>query len=115
LGGAAPFTILVKGAGFREQIHHSGGLHASFEPFSVKVEPAPGASPPATHSLLRNEWGTTVPGMGHVRLPWSYSPFPTFSFPTIWLTSWLFSLQKYSMISVFTIKGECPNSVKGRV
>jgi hypothetical protein len=39
----------------------------------------------------------------------------TFSSPTIWLTSWLFSLQKYSMISVFTIKGECPNIVKGRV
>ena len=36
-------------------------------------------------------------------------------FPIIWLTSWLFSLQKYSMISVFTIKGECSYRVNGRV
>jgi hypothetical protein len=58
---------------------------------------------------------TVAPGIRHVRLPWSHSPFPTVPFPIIWLTSWLFSIQKYSMISVFTSKGECPYIVKGRV
>jgi hypothetical protein len=37
------------------------------------------------------------------------------SFPTICFTSWLFSLQMYSMISEFSTSGECPYMVNGLV
>src|SRR6267143_1360946 len=70
----------------------------------------PAVTDPRRHQLLSDQWVKWK-----IRLPWLHSGLPPFSVPTIWLTSWLFSTQKYSMISVFTIKGECPNSVNGLV
>lgn len=54
------------------------------------------------------DYTTALPALGA-------SGYLTSPFPTRWLTSWLFSAQMYSMISVFTSMGECPSSVKGRV
>src|SRR6516162_1454007 len=49
------------------------------------------------------------------RQPHRSSPYFLESLPTMCPTSWLFSLQMYSMISVFVCKGKCPYNVKGRV
>src|SRR5207253_4106698 len=68
---------------------------------------------------LRYEFNTTVN-----EIPWA--PWrrqkdqgawrrPYLVLPSIWLTSWFFSTQKYSMISAFTSKGDCPYIVNGRV
>src|ERR1700730_290538 len=70
----------------------------------------PAVTDQGRYQLLGDHRGNTK-----ILLPWFHSGLPPFSVPTIWLTSWLFSTQKYSMISVFTIKGECPNSVNGLV